>query len=184
MPNRPLIIRAQSAVAGLVLFVDGFPDHRHRLSSRIGGEPLEDGAEVTDHVIAAPETLSLTGTVSDMGGSQRPQAAWEAIQRIHKASETVRVITEWAIYPEMVIASCDGQPDGRGMTFTMELRDILRVSSATTAASAVPPSAQAGTALGRSAEVSRGRVGLLARSAAEESAAAARSRANLTRIFA
>ena len=61
MPNTPLIIRALTAVEGLVLVVDGYPHHQHKLSTRMGGEPLEDGREVTDHVVAAPTTVVLTG---------------------------------------------------------------------------------------------------------------------------
>ena len=103
MPNVPLIIRAQSLVSGLAFYVDGFQSHQHKLTTRTGGEPLEDGREVTDHAIAAPTQVVLAGTVSNLGGGGRPTAAFQAIERIHKASEPVRVITEWATYPEMLI---------------------------------------------------------------------------------
>ena len=159
MPNEPLILRAASLVEGLVLFVDGFPNHQHRLSSNIGDEPLEDGVEVTDHVIAAPQAITLTGIVSDMGGSQRPQAAWQEIVRIWKASEPVRVVTEWEVLDEMVIERCDAVPSGRGLDFTLGLRHIIRVS--TSAGPSVPPTAMRGLASNRSGEVSRGRVPLI-----------------------
>ena len=158
MPNSPLIMRARSLVEDLRFFVDGYPDHKHKMQSRIGGEPLEDGRQVTDHVVAVPETLVLTGSVSDMTGGDRPANAFQAIQRLHRSSEAVRVITEWATYPEMVIARCEPIAAGRGMRFEMELREILRVSAATTPN--VPASALTGTAAGRSGEVSRGRVPL------------------------
>ena len=158
MPNQPLILRAASLVQGLVLFVDGFPNHQHRLSTRIGDEPLEDGREVTDHVIAAPQGVTLTGVVSDMGGIQRPAAAWQEIVRIWEASEPVRVVTEWEVLNECVIARCDATPSGRGMDFTMELRNIIRVS--TSVGPAVPSGSMRGLANNRSGEVSRGRVPL------------------------
>lgn len=158
MPNTPLIIRAQSAIQGLVLLVDGYPDHQHRLATRIGGEPLEDGRDVTDHVVAAPESVTLTGIVSDFGGSQRPVAAWQEIERLHKASESLVLVTEWGIYNEMVIQRCDARPVGRSLEFTMELREILRVSTSTQPS--VPPTAMRGLASGRSGTVARGRVGL------------------------
>ena len=142
----------------ILLFVDGFPNHQHRLSTRIGDEPLEEGREVTDHVIAAPQGVTLTGVVSDMGGSQRPAAAWQEIVRIWQAAEPVRVVTEWETLNEMVIARCDASPSGRGMDFTMELRHIIRVS--TSAGPVVPPAAMRGLASNRSGEVSRGRVPL------------------------
>ena len=155
MPNSPLIIRAASLVQGLTLFVDGYPNHVHKITTRIGGEPLEDGRDVTDHVVAAPEDVVLTGSVSDMVGGQRAKRAWQAIEELHAKSEPVRVITEWGIYPEMVIARCEAQPAGRGMTFELTVREILRVSAAT--GPSVPPTAQSGNAAGRSGQVARGR---------------------------
>lgn len=158
MPNSPLIVRAASLVQGLVLFVDGFPDHVHKLTTRIGGEPLEDGRDVTDHVVAAPQNIVLTGSVSDMVGGQRTKRAWQAIEELHAKSEPVRVITEWGVKSEMIIARCEAQPVGRGMTFEMELREILRVSAAT--GPSVPPTAQSRNATERSGQVARGRVQL------------------------
>ena len=176
MPNSPVIIRALTAVQGLSLLVDGYPDRAHKLQSRIGGEPLEDGREVTDHVVAEPKMLDLTGSVSDFGGAQRPIEAWQAIEELWQSSEPVRVVTEWQTYDEMVIHRCQGTPVGRGLRFQMELRQILRagpiagltpqVSTAGAAQFAdalnfpVPAAAQTGIALGRSSLVARGRVPL------------------------
>ena len=156
MPNQPIIVRAMSIVAGLALQVDGYLSHEHELTTRTGGEPLEDGREVTDHVVAAPQKVILTGQASDMRGGSRAKDAWQAIEELHKAAEPVRVITEWGSYNEMVIARCKGQSVGRGLRFEMELREILRVGSAM--GGGTPGSAMAGNAAGRSGEVSRGRV--------------------------
>ena len=75
--------------------VDGYLSHEHELTTRTGGEPLEDGREVTDHVVAAPQKVILTGQASDMRGGSRAKDAWQAIEELHKAAEPVRVITEW-----------------------------------------------------------------------------------------
>ena len=69
----------RTTVAAIVLLVDedsaidGFPTETHILSSRFGGEPLEDGRTVTDHVVAEPAAIELTGIVSDLSGAQRPR---------------------------------------------------------------------------------------------------------------
>ena len=140
MPNVPLIIRAQSLVEGLSFIVDGFQSHQHKLTTRTGGEPLENGREVTDHAIAAPTQVVLAGTVSNLGGGGgRPTAAFKTIALIHAKSEPVRVITQWATYPEMLITRCEPISDastGLGMRFEMELTEILRVEGA--AGAAVP----------------------------------------------
>ena len=73
----------------------------------------------------------------------------------------MRVITQWATYPEMLITRCEPISDastGLGMRFEMELTEILRVEGA--AGAAVPSGAMTGNAAGRSGEVSRGRVPL------------------------
>ena len=158
MPNQPIILRCAILVQGLVLFVDGFPSHQHKLSSRTGGEPLEDGREVTDHVVAAPAQVVLKGSVSDLRGGSRTRDAFQAIRRIHKASEPVRVVTEWETYPEMVITRCEPVSVGLGMRFELELREILRVPIA--AGATVPTGAMTGSAAGRAGEVARGRVPL------------------------
>ena len=160
MPNVPIILRAATAVEGLALLVDGYPARTHRVASRSGGEPLEDGREVTDHLVAAPRELSLTGIVSDLAGSQRPAEAWAAIEKINQDSEPVRVITEWGTYSDMIIDQCEGTASGRGMRFTMDVKEILRVSSAT--GPAVPTFAQRGPARFRSGEIARGRLVLAA----------------------
>ena len=158
MPNQPIILRAQSLVQGLTLVVDGFPTQQHKLSSRTGGEPLEDGREVTDHVVAAPAQVVLSGSVSSLGGGGRTKAAFQAIRKIQMESEPVRVVTEWETYPEMVITRCEPVSVGLGMRFELELREILRVPIA--AGATVPTGAMAGSAAGRSGEVARGRVPL------------------------
>ena len=160
MPNEALIYRAGSRVDGLDLYVDGYPSHQHKLQSRIGSEPLEDGREVVDHVVATPETVTLTGSVSDMRGGFRTQEAWATLQRIHKASEPIFVYTEWGSYPEMVIAKCEGQTVGRGMSFTLELREILRVSAAVATLEDITIFSTSQNAVGRTGGIARGRVPL------------------------
>ena len=156
MPNMPIIIRAQSSIGGLVLVVDGYTDRQHKLASRIGGEPLETGRQVTDHVVATPDSIIFTGSVSDMRGGERTTNAFEEIKRLRDDAEPVIVVTEWHTYPEMVIARAEPRPVGRGMTVEIEMREILRVSSA--GGPSVPATAQTGNAAGRSGEVARGRV--------------------------
>ena len=158
MPNRPVIIRAQTLLTPLIIYVDGYPRRSHKLATRTGGEPLEDGREVTDHAVAEPRMLVLTGIVSDFGGPHRPRTAWRVIEDLHQAEEPIAVVTEWRTYPEMLIARCEGIAQGRGLRFELELREVLRVQGAVGAV--VPASALAGPAQDRSGEVTQGRVAL------------------------
>ena len=127
MPNVALIPRAGTSIAELTAVVDGFPETAHKLETTTGGEPLEDGRNVTDHAIAREEQLTLTGWVSDFNGGERPAEAWENIRRLHREVTTLEVVTEWGTYPEMIISRCNADPHGRGMRFRLELHQIIRV---------------------------------------------------------
>lgn len=158
MPNRPIIVRALTSVEGLALHVDGWPDRSHKITSRTGSERLEDGLEVTDHVVADSPSVVLTGIVSDFAGARRAAESWQAIRALHRKEEPVRIVTEWETLDEVVIKRAEARPSGRGMRFEMEVAAIVRVG----AGAAVPAVAQTGSASRRSGEVERGRQPLIA----------------------
>ena len=146
MVNQIAIIpEASTKIEPLVALIDGFIDDTHRTRTRTGGEPLEDGREISDHAVALEEELMLEGWVSDFQGRHRPEDAWTEIRELSKNTALVEVITELGIYPEMIIRMAEAERIGRGMRFRMELKEILRVD--------VDPSP-----FGVVAPVSRGRV--------------------------
>ncbi len=157
MPNVALIPGAGTVISVFADLVDGYPDGAHKLETTTGGEPLEDGREVTDHAVARQARLSLTGWVSDFNGGDRPLMAWEEIRRRHKAVKPVAVLTEWGAYPEMLIRRAEAPQTARGMRFTLELEEVIRVGVTDTD---LPPGNVSGPAQGRSGEVYRGRVAL------------------------
>ena len=132
MPNLALIPDAETRIDPLVGVVDGFPDTEHSLETLVGGEPLEDSREITDHVVARQERLTLTGWVSDWSGGNRPGDAWTEIRRLQKAGTPLRVVTEWGTYAEMVIRRAQANYEGRGQRMRLELHEILRVGVADT----------------------------------------------------
>ena len=76
MPNAALITDAGVVIDLIGDRVDGWPELTHKLETNIGGEPLEDGREVTDHAVARQDRLVLTGWVSDItSGVGRQQQA-------------------------------------------------------------------------------------------------------------
>ena len=127
MPNVALIPRSATRIPLLTAVVDGFPSTTHTLETGIGGEPLEDGRQVTDHAIAREEQLELTGFVSDFRGGQAPADAWEEIRRLHRELVPMEVFTEWGTYGEMLLRRCKAVQAGRGMRFTLNLHQVIRV---------------------------------------------------------
>ena len=70
---------------------------------------------------------------------------------------TLDVITEWGVYREMLIRRAEAPQVNRGMRFTLELEEVLRVGVVD---SELPPEQLSGPAEGRSGTVQRGRVSL------------------------
>lgn len=156
MPNRALITTAAVQIEILTDVIDGFPSGSHRLRTNVGGEPLADGREVTDHAVAAPAELSLECWVSNFDGGQRPADAWQELQRLQKAAEPVSISTEWYFYREMLLISAEA-PLARGLKGSLKFREIIRVGILDTDLRA---GTTFGPAAGRSAELDRGRVDL------------------------
>ena len=157
MPNVALIPGADSRVPLLTGLVDGYPTTEHRLETTTGGEPLEDGARITDHAVARQALLTLEGWVSDWESPDRPRAAWERIRELHKAVTPLEVITEWGRYTEMLIRRAETTQTGRGMRFRIELEEIVRVG---VTESELPPDTVSGPAAQRTGNVERGRIPL------------------------
>ena len=68
------------------------------------------------------------------------------------------VLSEWGNYPEMYIWRFEAPQTHRGMRFTLELQELIRVGIND---NELPASQLSGPAVGRSGEVQRGRVQLV-----------------------
>lgn len=130
MPFAALIPALTTRIAPIEMLVDGYPEVAHKLSSRLGTEPVESGVEVHDHVTALPARLELEGSVSDLtqAGAARPAEAYQAMARLHASGEPFEVITAWRAYGEMVIESLDAIEHGGGMRFTVKLQAVNRIT--------------------------------------------------------
>ena len=125
----PISISALTVIEPLMLLVDGFPNRRHNRTVNTSTVRVETGAVITDHAVALPEMLNLTGIVSDFDGAQRVADAYQAIRGLVDPPTLVRVVTEWHIYVEALITSFNATTAGRGMEFQMSLQEIQRAAS-------------------------------------------------------
>lgn len=138
--------------------VDGYPRASHRLQVSISDSPLEDGTTISDHAVGRPERLILEGEVSTLQqGVQGPAAAWAVLRGMADGNTLLDVQTEWGLYSSMLLERCSGEYRGRGLSFTLELRQVQIVPLG--AASAPVPVAD-GPAANRTPTVARGRVGM------------------------
>ena len=154
MPNTAFISTARTSIPLLDAVIDGAPTTTHLLSLDKSDEPLEDGTSVTDHAVALPESLRITGWISDMAGGGRPGAAWAEIRRLNRTKALLTVTTEWGQYNEMLLQRVEGFQDGRGCRFEMQLGEIIRVGNPQ---AALPPGTTSGPAAGRPGTTATGR---------------------------
>ena len=131
MPPSPVILAAANVgVDPLLMLVDGWPNITPKLETRIGREPIDTGASVTDHAVADPPVVNMVGIVSDLEGTDRVAEAWQTVYQLHQEVTVVRVVTEWGIYEEMLIERAEGRQVGRGLELELVLRQVLRVEAA------------------------------------------------------
>ena len=98
------IVRKGVAIAGIQVSVK--KSEAHTYTSQSTELAMESGATVTDHVILKPVTLAVTVAMTNAGdGRDAARDAFESFVEMRKAREPVEVITEHAIYTNMVITS-------------------------------------------------------------------------------
>ena len=138
--------------------VHGWPETAHEFGLKTGGEPLEDGRDITDHAVPEQDRLRITGIVSNFDGTDRVRAAVEDIRRNNKERAIYRVITEWGEYEEMLMVRASASYWGRGARIECEMQEILRVSVGTTPE--LTSETASGPANDRTEEVNRGKAPL------------------------
>lgn len=111
----------------------------HRFESRVTQLPVEDGSSMTDHIQNAPDSVTLQGFVTNSpiqelveSGPRNGETAFEALERIHRTREPVRVFTTLKEYKDMALVSLDvpkGPDTGDALRFSATFQNIRKVSS-------------------------------------------------------
>lgn len=126
---------AQTNVGGV--FLDATLTEDHQYNSRVTSYPIEDGTIISDHIINEPETLSITGIVSDtplafLPPFNRSSDAFNRLVRIQNNKERITVVTGIKVYTNMVITSLQvprNTQTGQSLTFIIELQKLIVDSS-------------------------------------------------------
>jgi hypothetical protein len=122
---------AQSKV-GTVTF-DTMVTEEHRYSSRVTNYPVESGTIISDHIINEPDTVILSGLVTDtplniLAGFNRSIAAFNALIQIHERRQVIDIVTGIKVYKNMAITSLDvprSIKNGQSLTFNIQLQKII-----------------------------------------------------------
>lgn len=117
-------------------------------SSTITTNPVENGADVNDHIIINPMTFSMSGIVSDtkvgiLGGlntiesftrqTSPSQDAWEELLELQANRVPFTLVTNLKSYDNIVIENLSVTQDkdsSNSLNFTANLKEIIFVGSA------------------------------------------------------
>lgn len=120
-----------SLEVGTITF-DNNISEEHRFSSRVTSYPVESGTIMTDHILNLPDTIVISGLVTDTPlnmffSFNRSIDAFNRLVAIHEKREVVKVQTGLKTYNNMAIVTLDvprNMKTGQTLTFNIELQRI------------------------------------------------------------
>jgi hypothetical protein len=123
---------------GAILVLDAAVSQQHSLSARVSEHPVEDGADIADHIQPEPVRLTINGIISafplhSAGYEGREIDGWNVLREAIQTGRTVTVSTPLALYTNMVLTSLStAQEKGQWAVFpAIELRQIRIVQQKT-----------------------------------------------------
>ena len=135
--------------------IDLIIDQSHDSTVTATSYPIEFGANVTDHIYANPNSVTVSGIISDMeignffdvgligtagkvkglatgDSSTKSSQSWKKLKEIQRSGQLLKLVTELQEYDNMAIISMTTKQDKDSNTevrFNMNLREIFIVGS-------------------------------------------------------
>jgi hypothetical protein len=139
------------------VFLDATLLETHESTSVATSFPIEDGSFISDYIINNPETLQITGLVTDtplsfFSGFNRSITAFNELLRAQKNKELLNVVTGVKIYENMVLTSINVPRDsqtGSSLTFNISLQKVILDNSTTLNLNQNDPFNRVGTVINR-----------------------------------
>lgn len=140
-----LLFRKGSALASVEL--DAVIREGATASSRITDNPVEQGANMNDHIIIEPMTFTMEGVVSNIAsnafaavtglftdGNQKAQATWNDLLKLQIDRTPFTLNQGLKSYPNVVIISLSTSQDvntSNSLFFTANLKEFIFVGTET-----------------------------------------------------
>ena len=104
LPSVGGLLRGGTLVAGVEVTV--LLNETHNLTAQATKQALESGAQVTDHVIIAPASVTIGWEISNAGeGAMAAKDVFETFKTMLEARDKLELITEHFFYDNMVIVA-------------------------------------------------------------------------------
>lgn len=114
-------------------------------TSKITQNPVENGADVNDHIIIEPMTFEMEGVVSDVSSStlgqftgilnqsnQKTKATWNDLLKLQTNREPFKLVQGLKTYPNVVITSLTESQDkdtSNALFFIASLKEFIFVGA-------------------------------------------------------
>jgi len=147
--------KTKASIGGIT--IDAVIEDDHERDCEVTENPVEDGANVTDHVHLKPVHLTINGVISDtpidfgilnnlatgnisglsnsvksLGGSKRSIEQYNKLVELQKKREPFEVVTGLRVYKNMILKRLQVQRNaqkGQAIHFTAELMEIKIIGS-------------------------------------------------------
>jgi len=153
MAFEQLFIRTKKSIGGIEL--DAVLSETHNNNIRITKNPIELGADITDHAIIEPKKINIVAQVSDTplgaaafgtivdsvtglfgsstsGDLTRSNAAYQAMVQLMELREPIDVQTNLILYTNMMITSLSTRQDknsARAVMMVLNLEEVIITES-------------------------------------------------------
>lgn len=105
----------------------------HKYTSKVTSFPIENGTNVSDHIINLPEIVTIEGIVSDtplniFSLGNRSIDAFNSLVQIHRDKKIVTLVTGIKVYQNMVMTVLNvprSLETGQSLTFNLEFQKVL-----------------------------------------------------------
>lgn len=142
--STPVYVRPVRSIGGLTLDVTVSEQHEDEVE--ITTQPVEQGAEITDHAFVKQARVTIEAGHSDSGGSETGDArsveAYQALLELQKKREPFDLITGKRSYTNMLIKSLTVVTDPKTEHVLSVKAELEEVLFATVSVVAVPKSRQ------------------------------------------
>ncbi|MGE4191784.1 MAG: phage baseplate protein [Pseudodesulfovibrio sp.] len=137
-------VRPARSIGGLVLDVTVSEQHEDTVETT--AQPVEQGAEITDHAFVKQARVTIEAGHSDSGGSKsgdtRSVEAYQALLALQKSREPFDLVTGKRSYANMLIKSLTVVTDPKTEHVLSVKAEVEEVLFATVSVVAVPKSRQ------------------------------------------
>lgn len=124
--------------------IDAFIEENHVLESSVTSYPVENGSEISDHVVLMPFRLELSAAIgpgnslfnNGIVSTNKPLEIYNQLTELREKKIAFTVVTGLKVYDNMIFTSLSvprNSQNGKSLSFSASLRQIKKAENQTVA---------------------------------------------------